>query len=80
MKMNEKTLCFLEEHIPELAKAALKQAYWRALASGHSVVQAEVLPEGGEALVEIHSDGTKTFIKSLPPSISVLKDHRVKIR
>ena len=75
MKMNEKTLCFLEEHIPELAKAALKQAYWRALASGSSVLQAE---EG--ALVEVHPDGTKTFIKHLPSSIPVIKGQKLEIR
>lgn len=75
MKMNEKTLCFLEEHIPGLAEAALKQAYWRTLASGNSVLQAE---DG--ALVEIHPDGTKTFIKHLPPSIPVTIGQRLEIQ
>ena len=74
MKMNEKTLCFFEEHIPELAKAALKQAYWRALASGSTVVKAE-----GDSLIEVHPDGTKTFIKSLPASLPVPKDQRLEI-
>lgn len=75
MKMNEKTLSFLEEHIPELAEAALKQAYWRALASGSSVLQAE-----GNSLVEVHPDGTKTYIKTLPPSVPVEKGQRLEIQ
>jgi len=34
MTLNEESISFLEEHIPELADAAFKQAYWAALASG----------------------------------------------
>lgn len=75
MTMDEKTVRFLEEHIPELAVAALKQAYWRALASGHSVLKAEE-----NALVEVHPDGTTTFIKSLPPSIPVIKGQILEIQ
>jgi hypothetical protein len=41
MKLNEKELDYLEEHIPELAEAAFKQAYWAALASGSSVLVSE---------------------------------------
>lgn len=74
MAMNEKTIRFLEEQIPELALAALKQAYWRALASGHSVLKAE-----GDSLVQVHPDGTKTFVKSLPPSIPVSKNQKLII-
>ena len=39
MSLDEKSIAFLEEHIPELAEIALKQAYWNALASGYSVVE-----------------------------------------
>jgi hypothetical protein len=34
MEMNEKTIDYLEQSIPELAQAATRQAYWQALASG----------------------------------------------
>jgi hypothetical protein len=34
MRLSEEAMCFLEEHIPELADVAFKQAYWAALASG----------------------------------------------
>jgi hypothetical protein len=34
MPSTEKTMRFLEEHIPELAQSAVTQAYWQALASG----------------------------------------------
>ncbi len=38
MALSEEAISFLEEHIPELAEVALKQAYWAALASGSSVL------------------------------------------
>ncbi len=38
MKNNEKAIDYLEAHIPELAAAAVKQAYWQTLASGASVL------------------------------------------
>jgi hypothetical protein len=65
---NEETVRFLEEHIPELAEAAVKQAYWNALASGSSVLMCE-----NDNLIEIHPDGTRKFIKKLPPSTPVKK-------
>lgn len=33
MSLSEKAIDYLEEHIPELAEVAFKQAYWSALAS-----------------------------------------------
>jgi hypothetical protein len=44
LPFTEKTLCYLEEHIPELADAAFKQAYWQALAAGSSVLEVETAP------------------------------------
>ena len=41
MTIDEKGMQFLEEHIPEQATMALKQAYWQALASGSSVLVCE---------------------------------------
>ena len=38
MALSEEAMCFLEEHIPELADIACKEAYWSALASGSSVL------------------------------------------
>lgn len=73
MDLNEETINFLEDHIPELAAAAVKKAFWDALASGSSVLMCE-----NDNLIEIHPDGTRTFIKKLPPSIPV-KNFKVKI-
>lgn len=73
--MDEKTQRFLEESIPELAEAAVKQAYWRALAAGHSVLTTE-----NGMLVEVHPDGTKKIIKKLAPPISVVKGIRLEIK
>lgn len=62
MALSEEAMCFLEEHIPELARVAFKQAYWAALASGSSVL----ISEHGN-LVEIFPNGKQRFIKRLPP-------------
>lgn len=73
--MNEKTIRFLEEHIPELAQAAVKQAYWAALASGNRVLMCE-----NDILIEVHPDGTRTIIKQLPPSLSVKKGQKINLK
>jgi hypothetical protein len=61
MPLSEKAMCYLEDHIPELAQAAITQAYWAALASGSSVLEAE-----NSMLVEVFPDGTRKIIKPLP--------------
>ncbi len=66
MTLSEEELNYLEEHIPELAKAAFTQAYWAALASGSSVL----MSENGN-LVEIFPSGKRKIIKPLPPSTKV---------
>ena len=66
MTLSEKAMSFLEEHIPELAEVAFKQAYWGALASGSSVLVAE-----NGSLVEVNPDGTRKIIKKLPKPIQV---------
>ena len=62
----EKTLCYLEEHIPELADAAFKQAYWQALAAGSSVLEVE-----NGTIVEVFPDGTRKFVKHIDPATPV---------
>lgn len=59
--MDDKKLDFLERAIPELASAAFSEAYWKALHAGFSVLETE-----GDSLIEVHPDGTKTFIKKVP--------------
>ncbi len=66
MTLNEKAITFQEEHIPELAEAAFRQAYWRALGSGSSVLVSE---DGN--LVEVYPDGSRKIIKKIPRSIPV---------
>ena len=73
--MNERILNYLEESIPELAEAAVTQAYWRALAAGHSVLKAE-----NGMLIEVHPDGTKKVIKKLAPPTPVEKGLRLEIK
>lgn len=66
MPTAEKTMQFLEEHIPELAQSAVTQAYWQALASGSSVL----LSENG-VIFEVFPDGTRKLIKVISPHSSV---------
>lgn len=66
MDLDEASIRFLEEHVPELFSAAVTQAYWGSLASGHSVLQRE-----GDDLVEVFPDGSKKVVKALPPMIAV---------
>ncbi|MEQ1603067.1 MAG: hypothetical protein ABL885_15025 [Methylophilaceae bacterium] len=74
MNMTEESMRFLEEHIPDLADAALKQAYWQALATGSSVLVSE---EG--ALVEIFPDGTRKVLKQLEPQTDVILGLRLEL-
>ena len=73
MALSEKEMSFLEEHIPELAYVAFKQAYWAALASGSSVL----VSESGN-LVEVFPDGKHKFIKHLPAATSVIRGQRLE--
>jgi hypothetical protein len=66
MTKSEKTMRFLEEHIPELAQSAVTQAYWQALASGNSVLQSE-----NGVIYEVFPDGTRTLIKTITPPTAV---------
>ncbi|MEQ1546294.1 hypothetical protein [Methyloglobulus sp.] len=74
MSMTEESMRFLEEHIPILADAAVKQAYWQALATGSSVLISE---EG--ALVEIFPDGTRKVLKQLKPQTAVTAGQRLEL-
>jgi hypothetical protein len=74
MNMTEESMRFLEEHIPDLADAALKQAYWQALATGSSVL----VSEEGE-LVEIFPDGTRKVLKQLEPQTDVIAGQRLEL-
>lgn len=75
MGLSEKAIDYLEQHIPELAEIAFKQAYWAALASGSSVL----VTENGK-LVEFFPDGTRKFIKKLPCWIPVRRGQKLEIK
>jgi hypothetical protein len=65
-QLTDQEIDFLESHIPELAEAAAKQAYWQALANGSSVLKVEK----GE-IIEVFPDGSRKFIKKINPLIPV---------
>ena len=73
--IKEKELDFLEEHIPELAKSAIRQAYWNALASGKSVLESI---DG--VIYEIFPDGTKKVIKKLKPGMKVKVGQKLELK
>lgn len=75
MKNNEKAIDYLEAHIPELAEAAVKQAYWQALASGSSVMVSE-----NGVMKEVFPDGTSKIIKENVPFVKTRKGQIIKIR
>ena len=74
MTMTEESMQFLEENIPILADAAVKQAYWQALASSSSVLVCE---DG--ALVEMFPDGTRKVLKQLEPQTSCTVGQRLEL-
>ena len=59
-KLDDKTLDFLEQQIPDLMAAAITVAYNDALARGESVLQVE-----GDNLVEQFPDGSKRIIEKI---------------
>ena len=73
MILSEEAMLFLEEHIPELADVAFKQAYWATLASGSSVL----VSKNGD-LIEMFPDGKYKFIKHLPPATPVTRGQKLE--
>ncbi len=69
---NEKAIEYLEQHIPEMAQAAVKQAYWQALASGSSVL----ISDDG-FIKEIFPDGTSRIVEKTEPFIKVEKGRTI---
>jgi len=70
-QLSEQSIRYLEEHIPDLAEAAFKQAYWQALADGSSVLEVD-----DNAIVEVFPDGTRKIIKQIGAAISVTPGQR----
>lgn len=75
MKNNEKAIDYLEAHIPELAEAAVKQAYWQALASGSSVLVSD-----NGVIKEVFPDGTSKIIQENAPFVKTRKGQVIKIK
>jgi len=69
MQTSEASIDFLEKHIPELADAVFKQAYWQALAAGSSVL----IAEDGQIL-EVFPDGTRKLVKQIAKPIHITSD------
>lgn len=75
MENNEKAIDYLEAHIPELAEAAVKQAFWQALASGSSVLVSE-----NGVMKEVFPDGTSKIIQENAPFVKTQKGQIIKIK
>ena len=74
MNISEKALNYLENHIPELALAATKQAFWQALASGSSVL----ISQDG-CIVEIFPDGTTKIVEKNKPFVETPSSKIIKL-
>jgi hypothetical protein len=75
MPLTEKEIDYLESKIPELAYQAGKQAYLKALMSGHSVMHTK-----GDKLIETFPDGTEKFIKHVKPGIKMKVGQKIKLK
>lgn len=75
MKTNEDAIQYLEKHIPEMAEAAVKQAYWQALASGSSVL----ISDNG-TIKEVFPDGTTKITQKNAPFTKTQKGQIIKIK
>lgn len=75
--LDEQSMRYLEEQIPELAESAVNQAYYKALAAGRRVVGAV----NGQ-LVESRPDGSFRVLKALAaaPTPVVPGQRRVRMR
>jgi hypothetical protein len=71
MPLDEETVSFLEEQIPELAVLALRQAYWQALTSGNSVLEHE---DG--VIYETFPNGTRKVVKVTGPPLRVVRGEK----
>ena len=75
MEITEKIMQFLEEHIPELADSAVKQAYWLALASGSTVLECE-----NGTIVEVYPDGMRKIVKKLAPPTKAVPGQKIELQ
>lgn len=71
MQTSEATIEYLEAHIPELADAVFKQAYWQALAAGSSVLSVD-----NGKIIEVFPDGTRKTIKQIDQLIPLTPRHK----
>ena len=70
----ERTMQYLEEHIPELAESAVTQAYWQTLAAGNSVLESE-----NGTIYERFPDGSSQVVKTIEPPTTVAIGARRKL-
>lgn len=75
MIKQEKTLRYLESHIPEMAASAVTQAFWQALASGNSVLESR-----GGAIYEISPDGSQKKLKNIAAPTTVVRGEKRRLK
>lgn len=66
MKFDDTSIGFLEGHIPDLANGAFARAYWHALASGGSVLEAD-----GNRIFEVAQDGSRETVARVAYPVEV---------
>ena len=73
--LNEKAMLAMEAHIPELAEAAVRQAYYQALTTHGKVLEAS---DG--RLVETSADGGQRVIRCLVAPVAVVPGSKRVLR
>jgi len=71
----EKTLSYLESHIPEMAASAVTQAYWQTLASGNTVLESR-----NGAIYEISPDGSRKKLKNIAAPTTVIRGEKRRLK
>jgi len=75
MIKQEKTLSYLESHIPEMAASAVTQAYWQALASGNTVLESQ-----NGSLYEVSPDGSRKKLKNIAAPTTVVRGEKRRLK
>ncbi|MFM1907583.1 MAG: hypothetical protein RLZZ591_1260 [Pseudomonadota bacterium] len=75
MKLTEETMKVLEAGIPKLAEGAFQRAYYQALTTSGKVMRAV-----NGKLVETHSDGTETVIRTIHSPVKVTAGAKFKLK
>ncbi|MDH4552563.1 MULTISPECIES: hypothetical protein [Pseudomonas] len=74
-QLSDEAIENLENQIPEMAAAATRLAYFRAVAAGHTVVTVD-----NNHIIATHADGHVEVLAETKPSLKVKTGQRFTVR